>query len=110
MKHRLTGGDFIPTHGGCESSRDILQAKKRLTEDEGMKETPKQREMKREKQKEKEGGRGGEQRSEAATRAHVCATTSQADTDDGRPCLVTSPACLDGIHLFVRPLPAPFAD
>lgn len=103
--------------------------KKRLTEDEGMKETSeiegdekretegergREREWEKEKGRESEGGGGGRGGGkggrEAATRAHVCATTSQADTDDGRPCLVTSPACLDGIYLFVRPFPAPFAD
>ena len=89
----------------------ILRAKKRLTEDEGMKETPKQRGMKRRKMEgEREREREREKQSRIATRAHVCTTTNQADTDDGRPCLVTSPARLDGIHLFVRPLPVPFAD
>lgn len=97
------------------SSRDVLRAKKRLAEDEGMKERLQNRERCREGYRGRKRERGErkreiERRSCIATRAHVCATTSQADTDDGRPCLVTSPARLDGIHLFVRPLPAPFAD
>lgn len=56
-KHWLIrGGLAVPSLllENAGSSRDVLRAKKRLAEDEGMKETPKQREMQRGKQKEKE--------------------------------------------------------
>lgn len=114
-KYRLTGGRFggsIPTRGGCgvlegrPASQEEANGRRR---DERDSKTEGDEEREKQKEKERRGGKGG-QRAEAATRAHVCATTSQADTDDGRPCLVTSPARLDGIHLFVRPLPAPFVD
>lgn len=58
----------------------------------------------------RERERGRKTKPHPSEGARVRHHQDQADADDGRPCLVTSPGRLDGIHLFVRPLPAPFAD
>lgn len=57
-KHRLIGGRFsssIPSREGHELLWNILRAKTRLTEDEGMKEIPDCREKEREEQKKEKG-------------------------------------------------------
>jgi len=73
IKHRLTRDDLAALSlfvENAESSRDVLRAKKRLTEDEGMKETPKQKEMKKGKQKERE--RKIERDEAASQRGRTC--------------------------------------